>query len=383
MLRVKQIIISLPLIFTFTILTAQFTFSQENPLAKRLVLSVEPRYGFIAPHHDYMQYFLEKHVSGFQLNVGLLTPGNKQWHRDYNYPQVGAGIYHSNLGNNKIFGKLTGLYLYIDRRFLPINHRFNIGNKLSFGVSHITKHYDVNSNPYDVVVSTPINVFIQYDLVGYYRLSPNLNMRLFLGFTHASNGNIKEPNKGFNIVTTSLGLQYAFSDERKIIIKDALPEPSYENRSKFYLGIISGRKSTSRFDNQLYYAAGISAEYQRVVSTSSLIGLETTAYWDDSMEKEFEMDNNEESFKRSDHINVTVNPLYALVLGKILITFQPGLYIKCSYGPYGFWSNKIGIRYSITPKLQAGMAIKAHWVAQADFVEFGIKYNILRSKINL
>ena len=351
--------------------------SQENSFYKRLNLSVEPRYGFVAPHHDYMAYFLEKNITSIQVNVGLSTLGTKDWHISYNYPQIGIGYYNSGLGNNRIYGKMNALYLFVDRRFLPIQNRLNIGNRVAFGLSHISKQYDMYSNPYNMVIATPINVFIQYDLITYYRISSKLNIRFNLGFTHTSNGSVKEPNKGFNILTAGVGCQYSFSDERFMANTQFAKEQSLM-KHQFNVGLISGFKSISRFDNKLYSILGLSGEYLYQQSSTVLVGAEITGYWDTSINNEFKLEG-DSTYKKIDNLCIAINPIYALMMGRVVFTFQPGVYLKSSFKPYGLLTNKVGLRYQLMQNLYASMSIKAHWFAKADFVEFGMRYSFTKN----
>lgn len=361
-------------IYSF-LLFAENSLSQEQSFYNRLNLSVEPRYGFVAPHHDYMAYFLEKNISSLQLNVGLSTFGNKNWQKSFNYPQIGIGYYTSGLGNDKIYGKMNALYLFVDRKFFPIHYRLNIGNRMAFGLSHISKQYDKYSNPYNMAIATPVNVFIQYDLISYFRVTPTLNIRLNLGFTHASNGSVKEPNKGFNIITTGIGFQYCFSDERGLMNASSVDEDDF-NEHQFNIGIISGYKSISRFDNSVYPIAGLSAEYLYRLSSTTLLGAELTGYWDSSIKDEFRNEA-DSTYRKVDNICMAVNPIYMLRMGRVFFSFQPGIYLKNSFKPYGVVSNKVGLRYLIVPNLYLSMSIKAHWLAKADFIEFGVRYNLL------
>ncbi|MGE0077447.1 MAG: acyloxyacyl hydrolase [Bacteroidales bacterium] len=372
----KKINTALLILVSLILILNKTTYAQDSSFVKRLTFSVEPQWGFVMPHHDYMAYFLEENITGFQLNVGLLTLGTKNWHKYYNYPQIGAGFYHSTLGNDEIYGKMNALYLYIDRKFLPMRYRFNIGNRIAFGASHVSKYYDKNTNPQNIIIATPINAFIQYDIMAYFRINSHISLKGSFGFTHTSNGSIKDPNKGFNIVTSSFGLQYAISDERNVF-KDATTVDEFQKRHTLYLGIVSGCKSISRLDDKTYAIVGLTGEYLYELNPTTSIGGEVVAYYDASNKDESDPDD-AENFKDIDYINITFNPTYALRFGKVLFTFQPGLYLRNTVNQYSLATNKVGLRYQCTPNMLVSMAIKAHWLAKADFIEFGIRYNILR-----
>lgn len=351
-------------------------YPQDSSLVSRLALSIEPRWGFVAPHHDYMSYFIEENVNSIQVNVGLLTRGTKAWHSYFNYPQIGLGFYHSGLGNPAVYGTMNALYLYVDRKFLPQQNRFNLGNRIAFGASLLSKHYDKETNPQNIIIATTLNAYIQYDVIAYYRITPRTNLRWNIGFTHASNGSIRDPNKGFNIVTTGLGIQYTMADERTVF----KPDPSTLNDPRTHqlnIGMIYGCKSISRLDNQVYHVSGISTEYMRQINPTTLIGAEAVAYWDPSNEEESDA-NNANSYKDIHNLNITLNGNYALKMGRVYFVFQPGLYLLNKVKPYSLITNKVALRFQATPKLFASIAIKAHWLAKADFIEFGIRYNILK-----
>ncbi len=349
--------------------------AQDAPIRDRLFFGVEPRWGFVMPHHDYMAYFLESNVNSFQLNVGLNTTGYKDWHKSFNYPQLGGGFFYSGLGNDRIYGKMLAAYVFIDRQFLPRKNRFNIGNRAAFGMSYLTKQFDLHSNPYNMVIGTPFNVFFQYDLTLYYRLNSNLNLRWALGFSHASNGNLREPNKGFNLITSGFGLQYSISDDR-LLVTQAPGYHSDSTRTYVSIGVLGSAKSVSRENTNLYPVYGMSVEWLRRLSKTSLAGVELAAYKDKAIKYTYQA-KDDSTYRSSDSYAVTLNPAYIMQLGRTMFVFQPGIYLKRGYKPDGYITNKVGMRFQLSQNLYASWAIKAHWAAKADFVEFGIRYRII------
>ena len=348
-------------------------------IGKPSTLSIEPRWGFVAPHHDYMSYFIEENVNSIQVNVGLLTRGTKAWHIISTIRKLDWDFTTPAWETLPFTGTMNALYLYVDRKFLPQQNRFNLGNRIAFGASLLSKHYDKETNPQNIIIATTLNVYIQYDVIAYYRITPRTNLRWNIGFTHASNGSIRDPNKGFNIVTTGLGIQYTMADERTVF----KPDPSTLNDPRTHqlnIGMIYGCKSISRLDNQVYHVSGISTEYMRQINPTTLIGAEAVAYWDPSNEEESDA-NNAYSYKDIHNLNITLNGNYALKMGRVYFVFQPGLYLLNKVKPYSLITNKVALRFQATPKLFASIAIKAHWLAKADFIEFGIRYNIQNTNV--
>lgn len=348
--------------------------SQNNFNKKQLYFEGISHYGFVAPHHNYMAYFINEHVQGFQINAGIFTIGNKYWNQSYNYPRIGIGFYHSGLGNKDIYGQLNAFYCYVDRAFFNLNKRFNFGNRISFGLGHISKKFDLYSNNYNIAIGSNLNVFLQYNLEGTIRISPLIQMKAGLSLIHSSNGSIKEPNMGFNIVTSYFGIQYSLSNQRNIILKDHKQNPD-TSKHQFITSISYGWKSISRFHSYEYPVYAISFEYAKKISRSGWLGVALTGYYDRSIKKEFEIPiTPDTTFKSSDYYSIALNPSYEMKMGQLAFLFQPGIYLKYSVKDYGLITNRIGLRYYFKKQWIVGVSIKAHWLAKADFIEWCIGY---------
>lgn len=361
------------LFLLFFVLMSAFAFSQPK-WNSSMVISAEPRWGFVAPHHDYMAYFLNKNITAFELNVGWQTTGIKSWHSKFNYPVIGFGVYHSGLGNDYIYGNLTGLYSFINRYYFPNSGRFNFGNRLGVGLSYISKHYDLQTNPTDIAIGSHVNCFIQFEFLFTWNVNKKFNVTGTVGALHASNGNLKEPNKGFNIVNLGVAATYRFNSFESIRAKAPI---YFADTSKQYFtyGVFGSGKVLSRFTNNIYPVYGVSAEYLRRINCKSLIGLELSGYYDASMHDLFK-DYDILEFKNSYYLLAAANVTYGLQMGKFLITIQPGIYLRSREQIHGLISNKIGFRYTFFKNYSFSVNIKAHWLAQADFIEFGLKRTI-------
>ncbi|HOK61955.1 acyloxyacyl hydrolase [Tenuifilum sp.] len=361
----------------FTLTLALFVLLHSGKAQEgRYSIDIKERPGFIIPHHSHIAYFLKENVNAIQLNFGITTDGSKFWHKEFNYPIVGLGLYYSGLGNDTLYGKLTGLYTFINRPFLDNTKRFNISNTLSVGLSYASKWHNPISNRSNMVLSTPLNVFFQYEIGCNYRISTNHNVSASIGLTHASNGSVKEPNLGFNIFTTALGYRYSFGNPNPV--RSELPD-DITPFSSWNFGLFASIKSIDAFSGKQYGIIGLSAEKLYRFAPLSMAGLELTAYKDNSI-PDLVMDKSEDAvtLNKNDNLALTINATYLMGFNRIGIVFQPGIYLRNQYYGFGAFSNKVGLRINIYDGLILGVAIKAHWFAQADFVEFGIKNSFNR-----
>ncbi len=346
-------------------------FSQSSDWKKKLYFEGDFHYGFVTPHMEYISYFIKDHVTGYQLNVGLLTKGDKLWHQHYNYPKIGIGIYHSGLGNNQVYGNMTSLYCYIDRYYIRGNPRFNFGNGIDFGLTYVSKRFDAKNNYFDMAIGSKFNVFINYNINGTARINSQTYLKLGLGLMHASNGNYQEPNKGLNLFTAFGGLQYLINKPNQ---SDYIrsEEPKEQKRNHLMIMGALGRKQLTQQYNVKFTPLALSAEYSREITQTTMVGSSINFYFDPSLKKKLELEN--DTTTGNDLLRVSWNLSYELRMGKLSYVIQPGIYLKNPYTKSGKISNRIGIRYQLSPRLIAGITIKAHWTAIADFIEWGIGY---------
>lgn len=348
-----------------------FILGQSVSWKNRLYLESDFHYGFVTPHHTFITYFINDHVKGYQLNVGLHTNGEKKWHQYYNYPNIGLGFYHSGLGNNEVFGHINALFYYVERFFFCQNKRLNVGNQMSFGMSYITKKYDIKSDNFNMAIGSKLNVFLNYSIEGMYRISPFLNLKLGIGFTHTSNGNFREPNKGLNLITASTGFQYSVKEPAKALKIKSNGEEENEKNQLLITGAL-GRKQTDILTKQMITPLALSAEYNRKISHTSCVGTSINLYYY-PLVKQIIVSNGDTAVL-GDNVRISLNLSYELKMGRLSYVFQPGIYLKNSYRLVGLMSNRLGFRYQLTSHILACVTIKAHWPAIADFIEWGIGY---------
>lgn len=366
MTQLKRIIV----FFVFTIITSDLSAQYQN-LKNKLSVECNYHYGFVMPHSEYISYFVEKHIQAFQINIGLNTQGNKPWHQSYNNPQFGLGYVYSGLSNDKVYGKMQAIFIYTDRYYLPHEKRVNFGNRLALGVAMVSKHFDINTDPVNLAIGSKFNAYVNYSIETTCRLFPKAYLKVGLGLTHISNGSFAQPNKGLNMVTGFTGLVYNFSSQVNTIKNSGLLLDTLHNQ--FYVSLIAGRKQISRRYNYSYTVEGICGEYLHHITGNSWGGASLSLYYDPSLVKELELT---DSIRRdnSHNIRLSLNIAYELKMGRISYVFQPGFYIINPFEKTGIINNKLAVRYQISNNLVAGVAIKAHWFAIADFFEWSIGY---------
>lgn len=352
-------------------ITAQNTFKKKD--SSIISMETKVHYGFIMPHHKYIQYLSTGHFTAFELNVGKQTNGRKKWHQLYNYPYIGLSFWTANMANPEVLGSVYTLYPYlnfnlVDHRKLDFNFRFGTG------IAYITKKFEPFDNYKNLLIGTNLNVAISllYELK--WAIQQHIQLSTGVGMTHFSNGALKMPNLGINIPTVNVGVAYLLNTNKPFFV----PTESLCN------------KDTTKFEIQSIVSGGIKEIYpacgdkfgvfswsNSLIKTWSLkrkIGVGIDLFWEFS---------NIRSLKRQgievkhayEVIKPGVHVLHQLRFSRLSLVTQIGFYIYAKDKSDGPIYDRLALQYKLNNNILLNVALKTHF-AKADFVEWGIGYSI-------
>jgi len=345
------------------------TFSQNAFFSK---IYIEPAYyyGSVLPQTNYIGYLLQDHIQAFQLNIGINTNGSKKWHKYLNYPRLGLGYYHSNLGNNNVFGFLNSYYGTVAIKTFRPKYFINIEHNLNAGIAYVTMKYDIYKNSFDIPLGSHYNFYLQYALVFPIKLTKTIEIYGGACFTHISAANIIEPNHGLNMALIRLGSRFNFKPvEYK---NEGEVQTHYDTiRHLFTIVVASGIKQYSRYTNDKYWVYAITPEYCYKISPVFGMGGGIDLYYDNSV-KPYLLEYKNEKARLNQLLHSTAHLTFQLYIGQLSFLVQPGCYIYKNFDMYQESSYKFGFRYQFLEHFSAGILLKTHWLAQADVLEFGI-----------
>lgn len=347
------------------------SFSGDNFFSK---MYLEPvyYYGSVLPQCDAIGYLLQDHIRGFQMNLGINTDGSKKWQRTLNYPRLGFGYYHSSLGNNEIFGHLNSLFGTIAIK--TFNHKFfiNIEHNISAGIGMVSKRYYLHKNSLDLAFTSPLNFFLQYALLFPARLSPAIEFYAGPCFTHASVANLVEPNHGLHMTLMRVGSRFNL---HPAVYKEEAELRTRKDTAlhRFTVVVAGGFRQYSRFTDDINWIYAVIPEYCYKISPYFGIGAALGLYYDTSI-KPYMLEYENKKAGPENLFHTTAHASFQLFMGQVSFLFQPGIYLYKNFELYEKQPYKFGFRYQFQEHLSAGIILKAHWIAQADVLEFGIGY---------
>jgi len=357
-------------IFFIVLTSAISSKGQFNNIYKNgLAIETSVGYGFIMPHHKSIEYNLEEHIRTFDLKISKITYGNRYWNQLYKYPYYGIGYYRSNLANDKVYGYVNALYTYIKVPFLGESDQANLSWQIAFGGSYITKYFDIETNPQNLAIASNLNMYIDFSVQSKIPISERLSLNNGIRFTHVSNGRVKSPNKGLNILSGSVGLLYHINQPKKRIKHEITAVSDEVDYTLIYAG---GIKTKTRYEPGYYYASSLIFDYNMNYSQKARWSLGTDVFFDGTNRK-FSDKNEKADIANSDLYQIGLHAGHDIVIGRLSLVINVGGYIFAPVEVLAPIYSRIGLRYRIKDKFILNYTLKSHW-AKASFLEWGIGY---------
>ncbi len=139
--------------------------------------------------------------------------------RIYREAYQGVGLAGYTFGEKEQLGNPIAIYLFQGARISRFSPRLSLNYEWNFGLSFGWKPYDYEKNPYNIMIGSRINAYLNTDLYLNWMLSHQFDLTGGLTLSHFSDGNTKFPNAGLNTTGINVGLVYNF-DRRNYFRSD-------------------------------------------------------------------------------------------------------------------------------------------------------------------
>jgi len=350
-------------------------FAQDNVAKYNYSYGAEIFSGFIIKHHDVIGHLVQGHPSGVRLNFNKHSYGAKAWEQYYGYPTLIASLSYFDLKNDAQLGKIIAANIgYGFHLNNYIDNKNDFQAYMGIGIAYLTNPYDPEFNNKNTLISSnfPMNVDLR---VGYYRqISERINIGLALEFSHFSNGSSSVPNFGMNIITLNVGAKYQFKAEDIAFKTDKKEARNFNRKSYFNFDFRMGKVELFPVGSgsEPYYA--ISTFWNKRISRKSILDAGVEFFINTAYQKE--IINHQSIVALSpDYKSVGLMVGHELLLNKIALVTQLGVYVYKPYKPEDWLYAKIGLKYYFTENIFASYILKSHF-AVAEVLEFGIGYRL-------
>lgn len=347
---------------------------------------VYPTNTFFTGVNDY-----HKKINTFEsvsLNFFRQTTGSKDWQILYHYPTYGAGIYTANFHDSKEIGCPIAVYVFFSAPFKRWN-KLSFNYDLGLGCAFNWKSYNPINNPYNISIGAKQSAYLNFGMFLEYMIVKRFSASAGLSITHFSNGALKKPNQGINMISPKLSLRYDLYKDGVEFKKKEMPP--FEKKNEWLISGYAGAKNVifdsvnvdliSKYEGESFLVGGFSTSINRQISHRSKIGFGFDVSYDGSHNAQVAIENGKVEAITTpfpDKIEVSVYPSYELVIDRVSVIFQPSFYIvrkKISKETPMFYQ-RLGVKYYITDNFFAGLSWRAFQFHHSDFLEWNIGYRL-------
>ncbi|MFD1166214.1 acyloxyacyl hydrolase [Sphingobacterium daejeonense] len=321
------------------------------------------------------------YYNGLNFKIGWKQRAKRdQYYQIYNYPIYGIGIYSSTF-NTEILGSPFAVYGFVQTPISPKeDSRWSYDYRIGLGLSANFKPYNENENPLNLVIGSKNNVFIDLGIRAQYKINPHWKAGVGLAFHHFSNGALRLPNKGVNLVPLTVSVNYQLNPELKIN-RDSVLKP-FSKKILYHINYGAGFKQLKDDSDERFFKTTLSAYASRHVSYKWRLGSGFDLFYSSSgNDAEIAGD---KSGKLSSKLSGGPSFYVAHILNeRLVLNGNVGYYLHNQRfnGEIKRIFLRAGARYYVYKNINAGVSIKAH-MGKADFIEWTVGYTFNRDSSN-
>ena len=326
--------------------------------------------GSVLPHHISMVYLNREYLRSIELNVWFGNPEGQKTHN----PVLGPGYFYSSLGNKDVYGNFHAAYFgMLNQR---ISKRLPVQLKTGLGIAYATKKFDLETNYFNRAIGSHLNAYGQISLSGKINIvDDKLIFRPGISFHHISNGRVVTPNQGINLLTLNAGLDFRSAHTHSgsfVLERDTITK----GKGRFSVVFAPGIKDIDRRIDKQIFTSSLIFDYGYIYRPERSLGIGISFFYNKTGAylpvTGTEKGDSFFPFQSALHISLQRDK------GPLAFILHPGIYIYNQARDRPYMTNRLGIKYSFENNLTLQFSIKSHWIAIADYFEWGIGYEFNR-----
>ncbi len=250
-----------------------------------IFMELNLRYGKVL-HHPNRDFLEDLYFNSYEFRFGLQSSGENNWEKPLNYPITGIALRFTNYTDysdsdelqqrqKDIMGSNLALFGYLQAPIIRF-HRFNWHFQLGMGFGVFSKIYDEITNPENVLISTRVTPYINFQTGFDIQLNDRLDLTLNANYTHASNASWKFPNYGINEVQGLAGIRYHIHPGLSTFVP--MEKSEFKPSGSMFVAVEPGWM-WSRYNNYYYFKTGTSFGYERQLHPVFRVGGAVEAHY--------------------------------------------------------------------------------------------------------
>ncbi|MBC6613124.1 acyloxyacyl hydrolase [Hymenobacter sp. BT507] len=348
--------------------------AQQTERVAPYIVGAYAQGSFIMAHTPAITHLAVSHPTGVELNLQRQTTGTAPWHAWYRYPKVGLALVYYDY-HNPMLGQSFAATAYINKAIWR-TARQELNFRLGTGLGYFTTSYDRYDNKKNEMIGSRLNATIQTRVEYDVAVSDHLGLLMGVAFNHYSNGATTKPNRGINLPSVVLGVNYhqqrAFQPQ-----PDAMAaEP--DDIGRFFVNLSTSYafkqlRETDQWVNRRYsvFSATVAVGKRLNRKSNLMLGLE--GFQDQSLRAAQRMDGDttQTGGRLPDIRKAGVYIGHELLFGRLAFVSHLGVYIYNPYKSNPFYYERLGLKYHFTKRVFGDVDLKVHRAA-ADALELRV-----------
>ncbi|MGF1533752.1 MAG: acyloxyacyl hydrolase [Bernardetiaceae bacterium] len=333
-------------------------------------VAFQAQYGFIIPHSQSIRDVSGSNPWGLKVDWSWHFRSEAAWQYCQCFPRLGVSLEYINFGNPQVLGNAYPVSFWVEPVF-GAERRLSGALRFGFGLAPLDRIYDPITNPENLFYSARVSFLLLVNANLRYRLSPRWALQLSSNYNHISNGGLREPNKGINYPTLSLGLDYSLRPQPfptyrptgRAVVADSL-------RQRWQLSLMGSAQNIG--EQTRYPLLGLMLRYGRRVRPMHGLSVGAEWVWDFSLRERLRRDDPTSSaaFARG-----AVLVGHELWLGRFVFTQDLGVYVYAPTPARDPVYQRFGLDFWINRRWSVGMNLKTH-LHVADFLDFRLGFSL-------
>lgn len=202
-----------------------------------LLLASSFHTGWIIPHSRELVDVSTSHPFGLELDVEWLLADERRTRQCGLIARRGVALHLIDFDAPELLGHLVALTPYVEP-MIRAQDRLHGSVRLGVGLALLDRPHHPETNPRNLFYSSPLSFTMMVNGYLGYWIGKRWEVRGGLSFNHISNGGMREPNKGINFPTWSLGAAYS---PRELAVKRPVRDKAWrEDRRRHLQVLLSG-----------------------------------------------------------------------------------------------------------------------------------------------
>ena len=156
--------------------------------------------------HSVFRAPLLRPLRSIDFTLSKPTDGACRWQQLHGYPDMGIRLRFRDMGNDEVYGHVVSIIPHLT--FYPYRReKWGVRVSHGTGLCYITKMYDEESNPSNLLISSHLNAASFLSAGLFFQPLSAWTASTTLEFSHESNGSFKIGNRGFNVWAAGISLR--------------------------------------------------------------------------------------------------------------------------------------------------------------------------------